>query len=227
MTNARSLLCRNGVPSSVRVGAAACGLLLGGCWVTERYIATPSQRVQAAQLSSVYATETALPVHRYKKTPGREVGKAVFLRADAMAQAQEETASTLPPGSAAAAEPGGAPVVIRSRRYSPVVTAGATLTGVGSIISVVGTIIYFTSTGDNNLAGGIVALSAEPMMLAGTLMWIFGILRPPQEVAAGRAGVRYLEAAPALPTSPLAPALPAAPLSAMPPTPAPALSLRF
>lgn len=226
MTNARSLLCRYGVPSSVRVGAAACGLLLGGCWVTERYIATPEQRAQAAQLPAGDAMVTALPVHRYKKTPGREVGKAVFLRADALAQGQEEPGSTLPPASAAAVgESGSAPVVLRSRRYSPVVTAGATLTGVGSIISVVGTIIYFTSTGDNNLAGGIVALSAEPMMLAGTLMWIFGILRPPQEIAAGRAGVRYLEAAPAPPAPPLSPVVPAAPLSSLPP--APALSLRF
>ena len=228
MTHARSLLCRYGAPSSVRAGAAACGLLLGGCWVTERYITTPEQRVQAAQLPAGDPTVTVLPVHRYKKTPGREVGKAVFLRADALAQGQEEPGSALPPGAATAvAESGGAPVVIRSRRYSPVVTAGATLTGVGSIISVVGTIIYFTSTGDNNLAGGIVALSAEPMMLAGTLMWIFGILRPPQEVAAGRAGVRYLEAVPTLPTSPLSPAVPAAPLSSLPPAPAPALSLRF
>ena len=228
MTNARSLLCQGGALRSVRVGAAACGLLLSGCWVTERYIATPAQRVQAAQLSTVYAETTALPVHRYKKTPGHEAGKAVFLRADALSQGQQETELTLPPGAAGvAAGPSGAPVVIRSRRYSPVVTAGATLTGVGSIISVVGTIIYFTSTGGNNLAGGIVALSAEPMMLAGTLMWIFGILRPPQEVAAGRAEVRYLEAAPTLPTAPLAPAVPPASLSSQPAAPAPALSLRF
>lgn len=226
--NARKLSCQSGALHSVRVGAAACGLFLSGCWVTERYIATPAQRVQAAQLSTVYAETTALPVHRYKKTPGHEVGKAVYLRADALTKAQEEPALPLPSGTAVGgAGPGGAPVVIRSRRYSPVVTAGATLTGVGSIISVVGTIIYFTSTGDNNLAGGIVALSAEPMMLAGTLMWIFGILRPPQEVAAGRAEVRYLEAAPALPTPPLSSAVPAASPSPLPPAPAPALSLRF
>jgi hypothetical protein len=52
-------------------------------------------------------------------------------------------------------------------------------------------------------------------MLAGTLMWIFGLQRPPQEVAPGRPGVRYLEAGPALPAPGVAPA------------PPPVLSLRF
>lgn len=200
---------------TVRLGAVAAALFLGGCWVTERYIATPEQVTQAAQVPAGEAAATALPVHRYRKTAGREVGKAVFLRADALARSQPELGPTLPASAAAGLPASSPPVLLRSRRYSPVVTAGATLTGVGTVISVVGTIIYFTSTGDTNLAGGIVALSAEPMMLAGTLMWIFGILRPPQEVGAGRAAVRYLESPPV----PLAPALPA--------PPPPALSLRF
>lgn len=226
MSNMRSLWSRRWVPSAARVGAAAGSLLLCGCWVTERYIATPEQRVQAAQVPAGDSDLTVLPVHRYKNVPGREVGKAVFLRASALVQGQDEPGLAVSPGPAVAVpDSGSTQVVLKSRRYSPVVTAGATLTGVGSIISVVGTIIYFTGSGDTNLAGGIVALSAEPMMLAGTLMWIFGILRPPQEVSAGRAGVRYLEAAPAVPAPLLSPPGPAAPLSTLPP--AAALSLRF
>ena len=202
---------RRGAGGQRRLTAAGA-LLLSGCFVTERYIATPEQVTQAAQVPPGEAHSTALPVYRYRKTAGHEVGKAVFVRADALAGSQPEPGLLLATGTSPTAV---SPLVLRSRRYSPVVTAGATLTGVGTVISVVGTIIYFTSTGDTNLAGGIVALSAEPMMLAGTLMWIFGILRPPQEVGAGRAAVRYLESPPV----PLAPALP--------PPPPPALSLRF
>lgn len=224
MTSAHILTRHPANPRLVRrwtgIGAVAGSVLLSGCWVTERYIAAPEQLALAAQIPAG-ETVTALPVHRYKKSPGHEVGKAVYLRADDLAQSWPEPENALPAVAAATIPTAGSPpVVVRSRRYSPVVTAGAVLTGVGSIISVAGTIVYFTSTGDTNLAGGIVALSAEPMMLAGTLMWIFGILRPPQEVSAGRAGVRYLEAAP-VPVVP--PPLPAPGL----PPPAPALSLRF
>lgn len=174
-------------------------LLVSGCWVSERYLVTPEQLDQARQVPAAAAATTALPVHRYVGAADRgQAGKAVLLRAEALALAQAESA--------------GVPIVVRSRRYSPVVTAGAALTGVGTVLSVAGTILYFAGSGDLHTAGGIVALSAEPMMLAGTLMWIFGILRPPQEVSAGRAGVHYLPV-----PEPLTP--PAAP-------PPPALSLR-
>lgn len=183
---------------TLRLAALAGALVLGGCWVSERYLVTPEQLDQARQVPAAEAATTALPVHRYAGPAGRgQVGKAVLLRAEALAQAQPE--------------PGGPPPVLRSRRYSPVVTAGAVLTGVGTVLSVAGTILYFAGSGDLHTAGGVVALSAEPMMLAGTLMWIFGILRPPQEVSAGRAKVRYLQV-----PEPLAPQ-----------APPPALSLRF
>lgn len=178
--------------------ALAAALTLNGCWVSERYLITPEQLDQARQVPASEATTTALPVHRYAGPAGRgQAGKAVFLRAEALVLAQPE--------------PGGPPAVVRSRRYSPVVTAGAVLTGVGTVISVAGTILYFAGSGDLHTVGGVVALSAEPMMLAGTLMWIFGILRPPQEVSAGRANVHYLQ----LPEPPA------------PQAPPPALSLRF
>lgn len=180
-------------------GALALILNLGGCWVSERYLVTPEQIDQARQVPAPEAARTALPVQRYAGPAGHgQAGKAVLLRAEALALGQPE------PGS---------PTVVRSRRYSPVVTAGAVLTGVGTVLSVAGTILYFAGSGDLHTAGGVVALSAEPMMLAGTLMWIFGILRPPQEVSAGRANVRYLP-------------LPA-PLVPQVPPPTPALSLRF
>lgn len=182
------------------VGAVALTLALGGCWVSERYLVTPEQIDQARQVPAPEAATTALPVQRYAGPPGRgQAGKAVLLRTEALAQAQPE--------------PGSPPTVVRSRRYSPVVTAGAVLTGVGTVLSVGGTILYFATSGDLHTVGGVVALSAEPMMLAGTLMWIFGILRPPQEVSAGRANVRYLQVP--------------APLAPQAPPPAPALSLRF
>ncbi len=194
--------------------AGACGsqgarlvavlTLLGvtGCSVSESYLITGEQLTQAAQVPPPEADHTALPVHRYvTPAPGRDVvGKAVFVRA-----------TTVQQGLAAA---GGLPAVLRSRRYSPVVTGGVALTVIGSVISIAGSIVFFSTlntSGDTNLISGVIALSAEPMMLAGTLMWIFGIQRPPQEVGAGRAGVRYLDA----------------PVPLVTPAPAPALSLRF
>lgn len=195
--------------SAPRLGTVVGTLLLGGCWVSERYLVTPGQLEQARQVPAAEAAITALPVHRYVGTADHgQAGKAVLLRAAALAQAQVEPGSP----STSPASPT-APMIVRSRRYSPVVTAGAVLTGVGTVLSVAGTILYFAGSGDLHTAGGIVALSAEPMMLAGTLMWIFGILRPPQEVGAGRAGVHYL---PALES-----------IAPPPPPPPLALSLRF
>jgi hypothetical protein len=188
-------------PATSLAAAIAALLCLGACSVTTRYTATPEQLAQAAQVPADEAATTALPV--YRLVGANKPPKPVYVRAEDLRAAQPETL-------VAAAAP-----TVRSRRYSPMVTAGVTLTTIGSIISVVGSVIYFASP-DNQLAGGIVALSAEPMMITGTVLWIVGLMRPPQEVAAGRPDIRYL---------PLA--TPATPMPGFGPPPAPVLSLRF
>ena len=197
---------RAGLGSVAQLGALAGLLGLGGCYVTERYLVTPEQLAQAAQILPAEAANTALPVRRYViPAPGREPsGKPVFVRA-------EDVQHGL-------AELGTPPSVLIVRRYSPAVTAGVALTVIGSLISVAGSIVFFSSfntAGDLHTISGVIALSAEPMMLAGTLLWIMGIQRPAQEVSAGRPGVHYLEL-----VSPV-------PAPTQLPTPAPALSLRF
>jgi hypothetical protein len=71
---------------------------------------------------------------------------------------------------------------VKTRRYSPMVTAGSVLTWIGSAISIAGTTMFLaTNTGDVHLAGLILAPSAEPLMIAGTVLWIVGLIRHPEE----------------------------------------------
>lgn len=85
---------------------------------------------------------------------------------------------------------GGGPELsrVRARAYSPAVTAGATLTWVGTAVSLVGSGLFLAGRvrGDNGLflAGSFTALAAEPVMWAGIVYWFAGTLRPAQEVAA-------------------------------------------
>lgn len=85
---------------------------------------------------------------------------------------------------------GGGPALsrVRARAYSPAVTAGATLTWVGTAVSLVGSGLFLAGRvrGDNGLflAGAFTALAAEPVMWAGIVYWFAGTLRPAQEVAA-------------------------------------------
>jgi len=81
-------------------------------------------------------------------------------------------------------------VRVQTRTYSPMVTAGSALTWVGTVISLAGTIAYFSTSDaqhDVHLAAAIVAASAEPIMLAGTGLWIGGSLAHPSEAGGGPA----------------------------------------
>lgn len=81
------------------------------------------------------------------------------------------------------AQPDGARLRVKTRRYSPMITAGSILTWIGSAVSVTGTVMFLaTSTGDVHTAGLIIAPSAEPMMITGTVLWIVGLLRHPEEI---------------------------------------------
>ena len=165
-------------------GALWVGLLTAGCHVQERYDLGPAQAAQLGQIAQqdeVAASQTAV---RLIRTADR---RPVFVRADALRAGTQEGA------------------VRHTRRYSPMVTAGVVLTVFGAVLSVAGTIVYFTTEGDVKLAGGLVALAAEPPMITGSVLWPLGLVRRPQEVAPGRADVRYLDLtqppaeAPALP----------------------------
>jgi hypothetical protein len=57
------------------------------------------------------------------------------------------------------------------------VTAGTALTVVGSAMSVTGTVLYFTTDGDARWTGAGLAAAAEPLMIAGTVLWVVGAMR--------------------------------------------------
>lgn len=75
---------------------------------------------------------------------------------------------------------------VRARAKNPIITAGSVLTWTGTAISLIGTAIFAIGKVKDDQAlfylGGISALSAEPLMWAGTGLWIYGAMRPPYEV---------------------------------------------
>ena len=76
-------------------------------------------------------------------------------------------------------------LLVRARAYNPAVTAGSTLTWVGTAISLLGSGLFLAGRvrGDEALflAGSLTALSAEPVMWAGIGYWLAGTMRPPFE----------------------------------------------
>lgn len=71
--------------------------------------------------------------------------------------------------------------VVESRAYSAMVTSGAVLTIFGSAISVVGAGLFWGAKGDAHIAGAALAGSGEPFMIAGSVLWVVGLNRHPQE----------------------------------------------
>lgn len=190
------LLALFGVPLSV-------GFLLseGGCHVTGRYVLSPAQQVQLAQVPESEAAQTALQVVRLKDQ------RRVYLRAD-LARAAGSASAAGPASQPSPGDPALLGSVVTTRIYSPTVTAGVVLTVLGSVMSVAGTIAHFTTSGDASLASGIVALAGEPPMIVGSVLWVLGLARPPQELRPGRPEIRYLDEpklVPPVPPSPVPP----------------------
>jgi hypothetical protein len=142
---------------------------LSGCWSRERYLIEPAVLVRAA-----------------RREKG---GRQVYVRASALPEA---------PLQLAPQAPSGLPVRIEVAARNQALTAGATLTWVGSVLSVAGSIVFFTllARGEQDsplfVASGVTALVAEPIMWAGTILWPLALVRPPYEVRRGQVGVRYL-----------------------------------
>lgn len=174
-------------------------LVLGAssCYVTESYLVSPQQLAQVAALPEAERAITAVPVTHAAK------GRPVWVRADALTPSPTSDAQASPPPSPDAT----GRVQVRTRRYSPMVTAAVILTGIGTVASIAGTIGFFVGKDSVSTAFGILALSAEPPMMIGTILWPLGIVRAPQRVKPGDPSLRYLDPPPAAPAA----APPAAP----------------
>jgi hypothetical protein len=165
-------------------------LLGSGCSTQDQYLVTTAQlaalRSPPATTSAPDAgapdpeSESAIPAQR------RGGGQPVWLKRSAI----DVSSATPGPAAPGAASPAGDHVLVRARAYSPALTAGATLTWVGTGISLIGSGLFLAGRirGDNGLflAGSFTALTAEPVMWAGIVYWFAATLRPAQEVAAPR-----------------------------------------
>lgn len=154
-----------------------------GCYVTERYLIDEARLAQVAALPAPERAAVAVPAIR------KQDGRAVYVRADAL---PDSVAPAVAAG-AAPADTAPPPVLVTTRRYSPMVTAGAILTYIGSVASVAGTIGFFVGDGSISTAFGLLALAAEPPMWVGSVLWPLGLYRRPQEARPGQPTLRYLE----------------------------------
>lgn len=179
---------------------AALALSASGCYVSDRYLIGEPQLAQASALPAGERAHVAVPAVRARD------GKPVFVRADAL-PAPDATAGSVADGTS----PGRR--LVTARRYSPLVTAGAVLTYIGSVASVAGSIGFFASDEPLRLAFGLLALSAEPPMIVGSVLWVLGLNRRPQEARPDQPSLRYLA--------------PEAPAPTPAPAPAPIIGLRF
>lgn len=169
---------------------------ISGCYVTESYLVSPRQLAQVAALPEAERASTAVPVTHAAN------GRPVWVRADVLTPSP----ATLPQTSQPTDQPPGpeatGPVQVRTRRYSPMVTAAVILTGIGTVASIAGTIGFFAGKDSVSTALGILALSAEPPMMIGTVLWPLGIVRAPQRVKRGDPSLRYLDPSAPPPAAP-------------------------
>lgn len=183
-------------PADRSRAARGFGVLLvcsvSGCYVTESYLVSPQQLAQVAALPEAERAITAVPVTHAAK------GRPVWVRADALVPGPASGAQANQPTDPPASSDAKGLVQVRTRRYSPMVTAAVILTGIGTVASIAGTIGFFVGKDSVSTAFGILALSAEPPMMIGTVLWPIGIVRAPQQVKPGNPSLRYL-AAPAPP----------------------------
>jgi len=85
---------------------------------------------------------------------------------------------------ASAADAGQGQVRVRARAFNRKLVAGSVLTWVGSAISIAGTamlVATWNSGGPLYTTGWVMAPTAEPIMIAGTVLWILALKHPPME----------------------------------------------
>lgn len=166
---------RSSVYRSVQIARTAvwpalpCSLLLSvGCVSEERYVLSRSigEQVGTAATAAQPMADSVPAVRERDRRP-------VFLKTSAL---QKDTLTAHGEDS----------FRIVARAPNRMITAGSVLTWVGTAISLVGTAVVIVGKVQDSTplfyAGGITALSAEPIMGIGTGLWIAGALRLPFEV---------------------------------------------
>jgi hypothetical protein len=138
------------------LGALALAAWAAGCVTSRDYV------VDGAQLSS---QAEILPGARAKD--GRPVGVRAW---------------TI--DRASASDAGAGRVKVTARALNRKLIAGSVLTWVGTAISITGTAMLVASWNDHGplyTTGWVLAPVAEPIMIAGTVLWILALQHPPME----------------------------------------------
>lgn len=151
---------------------------LTGCYSHERYLLDTATLAGAQRLSAADRSRAILPAHRV------ENDKAVHVRLSTLQLDQAKPFDNTH-------------VAVPSHTLNKMVTAGSIMTWTGSAISVAGTIAFAIFGGNihhqDALTAGLVALSAEPIMLTGTVLWILGqTSHRPEETKLGNPDLLYL-----------------------------------
>jgi hypothetical protein len=134
-------------------------IILCGCTISDRYRISDEDARRVRAMTPEERAATAVPATRD--------GKPTWVRASALDFSDADASKG-----------------VRARTRSPMMTAGSTLTWIGTAISVAGTVLFFTfSDGDKHWAGAGVALSAEAVMWTGTALWIVAAGKHAGEVA--------------------------------------------
>jgi hypothetical protein len=154
---------------------AAAILSAAGCSSHERYLITRAQ-VEALAQAAEGSTPPALPAVRESDH------KSVWVRTDAL---------HLSAGTLSNPTVSGETLAIEVRAPNRKISAGAALTWIGTVVSLVGTVLFAVGkVQDQNAlfyAGAFTALAAEPIMWTGTGLWLSGALHPPFETSPPRA----------------------------------------
>lgn len=148
----------------VRLGLTLV-LLGAGCRLQERYLVDRQTLVELQAKGEAQRAAQVVPAVRERD------GKRVGVQGDALPLAPSAWLTD--------------PVSVRTSAPAPMVTAGAVLTVVGSILSIGATSTWLATRNSGRDALSDTALgltiSAEPIMITGTVLWILGTLRRPQE----------------------------------------------
>jgi hypothetical protein len=152
------------------VASLAC---MTACTVGDRYLIAPQTLAQLGTMSPEQKAKTVLPAVRQKG------GDAAFVKADAFSLRE---AVTRPDGQ----------VAIPTRTHSRRIVLGSTLVWIGTPLSIAGLCMVIWGHDAVRWSGIALAGAAEPIMIAGTVVWVKAANGHPQEVPKGVADLAYL-----------------------------------
>jgi hypothetical protein len=154
------------------VGRALVAVLLPACTVGDRYLVPADTWARIQALSPAQRTHTAATVRRVKGD----------LRADVLTSAFSDREAVQRPDGA---------YVVPTRLPSRRLVLGSTLVWIGTPISIAGLAMVIWGSDAVRWSGIALSGAAEPVMIAGTVLWVQAAGSHPQEVFR-RTDLQYL-----------------------------------